>query len=158
MSILFTGREMLETAIEIERDGYTFYSELAGAGKAKFTFEYLAGQEKQHESLFRGMLDSLRQAPAPERYTGELALYIKTLASGRVFKNPQQAREVARKLAPEEAIRAAIGMEKDSILFYGEMRGLVRREDGSVVDRIIDEERGHVLQLSELLSQIGETE
>jgi len=37
------------------------------------------------------------------------------------------------------------------------MRGLVRREDRSLVDRIMDEERGHVLQLSELLSQMGET-
>jgi len=158
MSVLFTGREMLEIAIEIERNGYTFYSELAGAGKAKFTFEYLADQEKQHESLFRGMLDSLGQAPAPENYSGELALYIRTLASGRVFKSPQEAQAMARKLSPEEAIRTAIGIEKDSILFYGEMRGLVRREDRRVVDRITGEERGHVLQLSELLSQIGEAE
>ena len=63
---------------------------------------------------------------------------------------------MAQKLSPEEAIRTAIGIEKDSILFYGEMRGLVRREDRSLVDRIMDEERGHVLQLSELLSQMEE--
>ncbi|HJW88419.1 MAG TPA: ferritin family protein [Dehalococcoidia bacterium] len=155
MSILFTGREMLETAIEVERNGFSFYSELARAGKARFTFEHLAGQEKRHESLFQGMLDSLGQAPAPESYNGELALYIKTLASGRVFKSPQEAREMAQKLSPEEAVRTAIGIEKDSILFYGEMRGLVRREDRSLVDRIMDEERGHVLQLSEVLSQMG---
>ena len=157
MSVLFTGREMLETAIEIERNGYTFYSELAREGKAKFTFEYLAGQERQHESLFQAMLESLGQAPALESYTGELALYIRTLASGRVFKSPQEARGMAQKLSPGEAIRTAIGIEKDSILFYGEMRGLVRREDLSLVNRIMDEERGHVLQLSELLSQMGET-
>jgi rubrerythrin len=158
MSILFSGHEMLETAIEIERNGYTFYSELARLGKAKFTFEHLADQEKRHEGIFRRMLDSLDQAPAPESYTGELALYLKTLASGRVFKSPQEAQEMAQKLSPEEAIRAAIGLEKDSILFYGEMRDLVRREERSVVDRIMDEERGHVLQLSDLLSQMGETE
>jgi len=45
----------------------------------------------------------------------------------------------------------------DGPVFSGEMRGLVRREDRSLVDRIMDEERGHVLQLSELLSQMGGT-
>jgi len=149
---------MLETAIEIERDGFAFYSELARLGKAKFTFDYLAGQEKRHESLFKGMLDSLGQAPPPESYTGELALYIKTLASGRVFKSPKEAREVAQKLSTAEAIRTAVGIEKDSILFYGEMKGLVRKEDRSLVDRILDEERGHMLQLSELLTQMEQTE
>src|SRR3972149_9321311 len=109
MSLLFTGREMLETAIEIERNGFSFYTELARAGKASFTFEHLAGQEKRHESLFQGMLDSLGQAPAPESYTGELALYIKTLASGRVFKSPQEALGLAQKLSPGAAVRAGLG-------------------------------------------------
>jgi len=158
MSLQFTGREMLETAIEIERNGYAFYSELAREGKAKLTFEYLASQEKRHEKLFQGMLDTLGQPPAPESYTGELALYIKTLASGSIFKNPREAAEKAKKLSPGEAVRTAIGIEKDSILYYGEMKGLVSRENRSLVDRIIGEERGHVLRLSEVLTQIGEIE
>src|SRR3989304_4199049 len=129
MSLLFTGREMLETAIEIERNGFSFYSELARAGKARFTFEHLAGQEKRHESLFQGMLDALGQAPTPQSYNGELALYIKTLASGRVFKSPQEAREMAQKLSPEEAVRTAHGVEKDPPLFYWVQRGPGGRED-----------------------------
>ena len=157
MLVLFTARDMLATAIEIERSGFAFYSALAGAGKATFTFQHLADQERLHETMFKRILDSLGEAPAAESYTGDLALYIKALASGRVFTNTDQARETAAKLAPVEAVHMAIGIEKDSILFYGEMRGLVRREDRPVVDRITGEERGHVLQLSGLLTQMGET-
>src|SRR3990170_8532013 len=124
MSILFTGREMLETAIEIERNGFSFYSELARAGKARFTFEHLAGQEKRHESLFQGMLDALGQAPTPESYNGELALYIKTLASERVFKSPQEAREMAQKLSPGGGPPAAPRGEKETLPFFRGMRGV----------------------------------
>ena len=131
MSILFTGREMLETAIEVERNGFSFYSELARAGKARFTFEHLAGQEKRHESLFQGMLDSLGQAPTPESYDGELALYIKTLASGRVFKSPQEAREMAQKLSPGEAIRLCPCHSRRDAIQSGELC-----LEGQVVDSL----------------------
>jgi rubrerythrin len=66
------------------------------------------------------------------------------------------AREMAQRVSSDaEAIQIGIYAEKDSILFYSELRELVRRADREVVDNIIKEERSHLRQLSDLRRALG---
>ncbi|GAF82729.1 unnamed protein product, partial [marine sediment metagenome] len=66
------------------------------------------------------------------------------------------AREMAEKAASSaEAIQIALGAEKDSILYYSEMRNLVRERDREMVDRIIEEEKSHLRQLSDLKKKLA---
>ena len=89
--------------------------------------------------------------PPPEIYTEEYALYLKALVDSAIFTNDQMAHEMAQKVASDtEAIQIAMGAEKDSILLYREMRAIVRRSDRELIDKIIEEERSHLRQLSEL--------
>lgn len=68
-----------------------------------------------------------------------------------IFTNTKEAQEKAEKPSDEiEALDIGIQAEKDSILFYAEMQNLVRESDRQTVYKIINEEKAHLRQLSEL--------
>jgi rubrerythrin len=49
----------------------------------------------------------------------------------------------------------AIGLEKDSIIFYNEMARFVRETDRMIVSDIINDERRHVAKLWELKTKLA---
>jgi rubrerythrin len=78
-------------------------------------------------------------------------LYLKSLVDSAVFSNVTEARQKANKVSNEvEALDTGIQAEKDSILFYMELQNLVRERDREVILNIVDEEKKHLRQLSEL--------
>jgi rubrerythrin len=154
MAIFFSGSELLEVALGIERNGMAFYQALAdktGNKDVKDIYNYLAGEEKKHLDTFQGMSDSLGQAKPQETYTEEYMLYLKSLVDNVVFSNVTEAQQKAARVFNEiEAVDTGIQAEKDSILFYTELQNLVREMDRKVVLNIVDEEKKHLRQLSEL--------
>ena len=154
MAIFFSGSELLEMAIGIERNGMAFYQALAdktGNKDVKDIYNYLAGEEKKHLDTFQGMSDSLGQAKPQETYTEEYMLYLKSLIDNVVFSNVTEAQQKAARVFNEiEAVDTGIQAEKDSILFYTELQNLVREMDRKVILNIVDEEKKHLRQLSEL--------
>ena len=154
MSILFSGSELLEIALGIERNGAAFYQALADKTKnknAKAIYEHLASEERKHLNTFQGMLNTLGQYQPPEAYAEEYMLYLKSLVDSSVFSNVTEARQKAEKISGEiEALDTGIQAEKDSILFYTEMQNFVRQPDQKIVLNIIDEEKAHLRQLSQL--------
>ena len=154
MAVFFSGSELLEIAMGIERNGMAFYQALAdktGKRDVKDIYTYLAGEEKKHLDTFQGMSDSLGQVKLPETYTEEYMLYLKSLVDSTVFSNVTEAQQKAGKMSNEiEALDTGIQAEKDSILFYTELQNLVRERDRKVVINIVDEEKKHLRQLSEL--------
>jgi rubrerythrin len=154
MAVFFSGSELLEIAMGIEKNGMAFYQALAdktGREDIKDIYNYLAGEEKKHLDTFQGMSDSLGQVKPPETYGDEYLLYLKSLVDSAVFSNVTEAKQKAGKLSNEiEALDTGILAEKDSILFYTELQSLVRERDRKVVLNILDEEKKHLRQLSEL--------
>jgi len=154
MAIFFSGSELLEIAMGIERNGMAFYQALADKtvkNDIKDTYNYLTGEEKKHLDTFQGMADSLGQAKPAETYTDEYMLYLKSLVDTTVFSNVTEAQQKAGKVVNEsEALDIGIQAEKDSILFYSELQNLVRERDRKVVINTLDEEKKHLRQLSEL--------
>jgi len=154
MGVFFSGSELLEIAIGIERNGMAFYQALAdktGNRDVKDIYNHLAGEEKKHLDIFQGMSGSLGQVKPPETYTEEYMLYLKSLIDSVVFSNVTEARQKADKVFNKiEAIDTGIQAEKDSILFYTELQNLVRERDRKVVLKVLDEEKNHLRQLSEL--------
>jgi rubrerythrin len=154
MAVFFSGSELLEVAAGIERNGMAFYQALAdktGNRDVKDIYNHLAGEEKKHLDTFQGMSDSLGQVKPPETYTEEYMLYLKSLVDSTVFSNVTEAQQKAGKVFDKtEAIDIGIRAEKDSILFYAELQNLVKEQDHKVVLNILDEEKKHLRQLSEL--------
>lgn len=159
MAIHFSGSELVEIAIGIEKNGLAFYRSLITPERsesARDAFKYLADQEEKHVEIFQGMLDKLGGYKPPEVYAQEHALYLKALVDSEVFSDARLSREMADKpVSDTEAIKVGLEAEKNSILFYSMMRDLVPERDREVVDRIIEEEKWHVVQLSHLKAKLG---
>jgi len=153
---IFTSSELIEVALGIERNGAAYYSSLAESAtdaSLKDTYYHLADMEREHIKIFQNLLDSAGKYQPP--YAGEAAeeyeQYLKALVDSTVFTDDKVARQMAQKAAnPAEAIQLALGAEKDSILFYSEMRDLVPKQDRPIIDKIINEEKSHMRQLSSL--------
>ncbi len=154
MANIFAGSEIVEIGIQIEKNGYDFYTVLINQSKnsqARETFEFLAGEEEKHIAVFKGMFDSLREYTPPESYPGEYFAYMSALASEYVFTQKDKGRDIAKKIKSDnEAIGLGIGFEKDSIIFYEGMKKVVPEYDLKIVDKLIEQEQHHLKMLTDL--------
>lgn len=156
MSVLFSARELAEIAVQIETNGIAFYQALANKskdGKTAAVYDYLAGQEKQHLVTFQAMLKGLEVPRVPEVLPGEESAYVRALAAGRVFVDAAAARRAKSDL---EAVEVGMAAEKDSILLYHELRDVVKGTEREAVDKIIEEEKGHLVELTELKGRLSQ--
>ena len=158
MSILFTGSELLEMALGIERNGAAFYAALADKTQnkdARALYDSLANEERKHLNTFQGMLKAVGQYQPPEDYAEEYMLYLKSLVDNSVFSNVTEAQQKAETISSEiKALDTGLQAEKDSILFYTEMQNFVRQPDRKIVLNIIDEEKVHLRRLSQLKQMV----
>lgn len=156
----FSGKEVLDMAVRIEENGLKFYTDAAKASRStelKSLFKTLADEENQHIKVFTGFKKMAAEG-APEGYdpyTEDAALYLDALADSEVFKNPDKGAQLASKVRDEnEALETAIGMEKDSILFYYELLNMIRDKDRKIMDNLIDQEKSHLRKLTELQKKL----
>lgn len=150
MSVLFSARELAEIAVQIEKNGFAFYQALAKQSKdagIAAVFDYLAGQEKQHLVTFQTMLKGIEVPRVTDATSGEESAYVKALTAGRVFVDAAAARATRSDV---EAVDLGLAAEKDSILLYYELQEVVQGTDCDTVEKIIDEEKRHLVDLTEL--------
>lgn len=159
MSISFSGSELINIAIGIERRGIVFYDIMAKSTKnavARDVFQYLADMERGHIQIFQGMLAEADKYQIPETYAGEYTAYLQALVDSAVFTDDFVTSEMATKAGSDiEAMELAIGAEKDSILFYYEMKDIMPQRAQPTVNKIIAEEKSHLRQLSELKRKLA---
>jgi rubrerythrin len=154
----YNPKEIIDIAVGIEVAGYEFYTHCADKFKdaaISDVFDFLAREELEHKKLFQ----SLNNADKPEGvFSEEYFSYLKAIGGGRIFE--KQAMTIDQIIAgiavPEDAVRHAFGAEKESILFYSEMKPLYVNDPHttSLLNRIIEEERKHVATLLDLLAKI----
>lgn len=158
MGNIFSGREIVELGIQIEKNGRDFYEGVSKKAKdlaAKDKFIYLAKQEEEHIQVFQNILEKTPAYDPAESYSGEYLAYMKALASEHIFTKENKGKEVAGNIKNErEAIDLAIGFEKESIIFYGAMKKTVAAEQLNILDELIKQEQGHLAQLAEIKSKI----
>jgi len=161
--ITFNADEVYEMAEQIERNGAAYYRKAAenmeGPDLRKVLLD-LASMEDDHEESFHNMRVEL---PAHQRTedkfdpTGEGAMYLHAMVQGKVFD--PKANPADRLAGSEHAgdiLRAAIEMEKNSIVFYLTIKRMVAGKDGKGrIDDIIEQEVGHVALLSSQLEAVG---
>ena len=156
---LFTGSQIVELAIQIEKNGEAFYQaakKAAASEEAKDVFGYLMSEERRHLAMFQGLLGKIELVRPPEQYEGEWDAYLASAASEHMFGDPgRAASEIARMKTQEDAITYAIGFEKDSILLFYELGNLVEGKSKDAVAKLRDEEKEHLRRLSELRKILG---
>jgi rubrerythrin len=159
MSITFNVSEILEMAIEIERNGQKFYKKaaqiVADSNVKKFLLD-IADMEVRHEKIFREMKEQLSESQVkvfdPDN---EASLYLQAMADGNVF---DLKTDLSSKLTAKEPVdrifKMAVQAEKDSIVYYVGLEDYVdKKEDKEKVDKIIEEEKGHIIALYNQLRQ-----
>ena len=159
MSISFYGNEIINIAIGIERRGIAFYDVLARStqnAKARQIFQYLVGMEREHILIFQDMLDEADKYEVPEAFAGEYGAYLQALVDSAVFTDDAVTSELAAQSENDiAALELGINAEKDSILFYYEMKEIMPEPVRSTIDKIIAEEKQHLRQLSEFKNALA---
>ncbi|MDH4028110.1 MAG: ferritin family protein [Nitrospirota bacterium] len=146
----FSITEVIEQAVQTEKLGSGFYAEMAGRfssnAELKGLFETLSLKERQHEKLFSGLRENAEQQ-IPEDW-GEVSKYLRAIVESEFFLgNNRSLKSIEKIRTAPEAVRFAIGFEKETLLYYHNLRGLFN--ESALIDRIIKEEMGHIVWLSE---------
>ncbi len=158
MANIFSGSEVVEMGIRIEENGRDFYEGVARLSKnlsAKVTFDFLAKEEENHIRRFEDILSKVKKYEPSEAYPGEYFAYIKSLSGDYVFTKKKKGAEIAKDIKTDlGAVELGIGFEKDSILFYDEMKRFVLEGEQEIIDKLLEEEKVHLRKLIELKSKM----
>ena len=162
MNIDFNVDEILQIAEQIERNGEKFYNRAAENAPDEATKNMLldlAAMESLHETTFKEMREGLSEQDRKSTVfdpDNECALYLQALADGKIFNtNADPAGLLTGSETIQYILETAIGMEKESVVFYAAMRDVVPARLGKdKVDTIIKEELGHVASLSGQLASL----
>jgi len=155
MTVFFSGDEIINMAVKTEETGYEFYRLAEKNAKSeglKNLFDYLAKEELKHKEIFLGLKGLIKESPQglPVDWN-ELDLYIKAMTDSSFFLGGNKDINLAVKASDDkEAIRFAFNFEKDTLLYFYQIRDIVKAADREVVDRIINEEKNHIRKLAEV--------
>ena len=157
MSITFSGSELINIAIDSERMGVAFYDIMSRStdnDSARDIFRYLTNMEREHINIFQNMLPEADKFQLTKDYTEDYA-YLQALVDNAVFTDEFITSEMANQANSDiKALELGIKAERDSILFYYEMRDLVPSPNQKTIDKIISEEKSHLRQLSALKNDL----
>lgn len=151
----YTGNEIVEIAVRIEENGYSFYTKAAEFigrdNDIRSLFMDLAEKEVLHIAIFQKLLAKFE----PEDYslTGEDASdYITHLAESHIFGKPNAWVDLAKTMkSPREALQIAFKFENDSVAFYTELASRAKADSQKLIRRIIEEEKEHAAEISRFM-------
>ncbi len=158
MIYYFNADEIFEMAVKIEENGASFYrkaASLQAGASERQAFEQLAAMEDSHKSTFEAMRKTLsaeEQAQTLFDPEDESSKYLSVMADIHGGEgSPKAADNLTGKETFQEILDIAIGLEKESILYYLGLKDMVPRTYGQdKVDAIIREEQKHIVQLNAL--------
>jgi rubrerythrin len=159
MSITFNADEMFAMAERIEANAEAFYrraAELHAELRTRKLLLELADMEVAHRRTFAAMRKDLsgkeKELTAYDP-NGEAALYLDAMADAHPGEgSPPAARALTGKESLASVLRAAVELEKKSVLFYVGLRDLVPEALGrDRVEAIIAEEKTHIVLLTQYL-------
>jgi len=156
----FNIDEVFEIAEQIERNGARFYRKAAKNAKEfehKKVLLELAEMEDQHEKVFAHMRARVKQPEQNPIFdpNHEAAIFLQSFADGFVFDLKSDPVDLLKgKESIADVLHLAIGLEKDSIVFYlGIEKILLNEADVSHMHAIIKEEMGHITLLGQKLAE-----
>jgi rubrerythrin len=154
MAALSVGT-VLRWALEIETNGEAFYRAVAAAASdrdVKTLFNDLAYQEERHYRTFERMLAQVKHDSDVKEDPVASEAYIRTILADALVGGPDKGLELARQAADETAaLKAAMAFEKDTILFFYDLRDMVPEAQQEMLTAIIDQEKDHLRQLARVL-------
>lgn len=152
----FSTDEIIELAIQIERNGFLFYDNALKRkdlnDNSRKLLEHLRAEEVNHEMTFKELRSKDSEQRGDLVNWQEAASYLKTIAGTHIFNKQGAAIKLAVDAKDEAGIiQNAIQFEKDTLLFFHSLcRSVTDEKSQKVLNRIIDEEVSHVTKLIEI--------
>ena len=162
MVITFSVDEIFEMAEEIERNGANCYREAAGRASDEETKKMLldmAATEDEHLKTFQNMRKEFlaENKMATLDPDNRSVIYLQTMADARGWEgriSPLQ--ELSGNETAKEIVEIALNSEKESVVFYFGLKGLVSdKDDKEKIEEIIIEELEHISSLLQKLKSLG---
>ena len=139
---------VLDLAVWLEKHGQAFYESARDAVTEpglKETFAILAAEEKKHCAIYTDLYELYTGKSAEgEELLGEYGKFIQLL-----IKEITQSLEFNGVLTQEELINRALQFEKNTLLYFAEVKPLFRGKAGSLIEAVCREEKRHIQQLLE---------
>jgi rubrerythrin len=158
MTLKMTGSDLVEVAVQMERNGQKFYTTAAdsvASQRTKALLMRLAQDEVEHLRFFEKLLGSVGLVDIHETYPGEYETYLQAYVDGQVFTKARLDGLLAQKTMSErDALMFGIDSEKDAILYYTEMLRFVAASDHQAIKGVIHEEKKHFAQLCGVLTDL----
>jgi rubrerythrin len=152
----YSIREVVDQALQTERLGYQFYTTMIQTfekeeGMRKL-FSILAHEEKQHEKTFEGML-ALVKDEEPVNWE-EAEQYLRAIVESEFFLGKNKALPSMEHVKTVvDAVDFALEFEKQTFLYFNGLKDWVKEKE--IVDKIIDEEKKHIMYLNKFKSGLG---
>jgi len=162
MPITFSANEIFEMAEEMERNGAKFYRKAAqntSDDQAKQILLDMADMEDEHLATFQEMRKEL--SGQEKSWTvfdpdNQSVLYLQAMADARSYEGKKTpTEELTGNETPKEILETALNSEKESVVFYFGLKGLVPVRAGrDKVEAIIIEELSHITTLLKKLKSL----
>ena len=147
--------EVIEQAVQTEKLGAGFYTEMAGKfednKKIKKLFKTLAAMESAHELKF----SELKNRVKDEKIEGweEVSQYLRAIVESAFFLGQGKSLSSMRNVKTEsDAVNYALGFEKETLLYYLGIREIIKGK--KAINEIIKEEKSHIVLLSKLIKNL----
>ncbi|MDR1298527.1 MAG: ferritin family protein [Deltaproteobacteria bacterium] len=157
----FNATEAFKIAVGLEENGLRFYQEAAKkfSGPVADLFKSLAQEEAIHKATFAKFLEAVpREQPTVYDPDNETDDYLRMMAGINVFDNVPA--DVEKRLAGlhtvGDALRMAMNFEKDSIVFFVQLKNSSdTAADQMSVDKLILEEAKHLRKLAKIYNGLA---
>ena len=139
---------VLDLAVWLEKHGQAFYESASDATSEpglKETFATLAAEEKKHCAIYTDLYKFYTGKSAEgEELLGEYGKFIQLL-----INEITSCLEITPALSQEELIDRALQFEKNTLLYFAEVKPLFRGKAGALIEAVCREEKRHIQQLLE---------
>ena len=148
--------DIVDLAMQVEKNGEAFYRTVAKDAHSPQTrdlFHDLADQELKHYDAFSKLAASIgeKQLMTDDEWEQYLK-YMNATVQSAFFEGKDKALAAARQFKDEkEAVRMAMGFEKETLLFFYDLSDAVPTASRGLIQRIVTEEKSHLVRLAALL-------
>jgi len=151
-------KDAIKTAIQMEKDGYSFYKKAAAQTSSemgKTIFEGIAKDEQTHLEVFQKMFEET----VGKTEWDELVQSSKKYADLPIFPKDLKTADGIEPDANElDALNFAMNSEKEAIDFYNKIRDSLSVDEViKILDEIIEQEKNHYQILEQEFHHLNET-
>ncbi|MBA4369043.1 MAG: hypothetical protein C0403_15545 [Desulfobacterium sp.] len=145
---------VLDVAIWLEKRGKEFYenavSSVRDNDEIKTMLLFLIEQEKNHEAMYKSLSKKITGDPTlQDELFGEYGMFIRLLIS-----EITESMKFDHSMSLDQLIQTAIQFEKDTLLYFHEIKKLFKEKDSIAIQTICDEERNHIRLLMDARKSI----